>query len=75
MPYDLDYGFTQLMWERSPSVQEQPVLVGAVTTGVVWQFARLDRTRKHIEQGVNSFRAPQELESIVRFLVRALQRG
>ncbi len=77
---DLDYGFTQLMaelialdqWERSPTVDEQPVLTGAVTTGVIWQFARLDRTSKHIQQGVNSFRAPEDLESIVRFLVHTL---
>jgi hypothetical protein len=77
---DLDYGFTQLMaelialdqWERSPSVQDQPVLVGAVTTGAIWQFALLDRGQKHFRQGVNSFRAPEELELIVRFLVHAL---
>jgi hypothetical protein len=77
---DLDYGFTQLMaqlialdqWERSPGVQEQPVLVGAVTTGAIWQFALLDRKTKHFQQGVNSFRAPEELEVIVRFLVHAL---
>jgi hypothetical protein len=77
---DLDYGFTQLMaelialdqWERSPSVLDQPVLVGAVTTGAIWQFALLDRGKKHFRQGVNSFRAPEELELIVRFLVHAL---
>jgi hypothetical protein len=77
---DLDYGFTQLMaelialdqWERSPSVLDQPVLVGAVTTGAIWQFALLDRGQKHFRQGVNSFRAPEELELIVRFLVHAL---
>ncbi|MBR8833985.1 MAG: hypothetical protein DSM106950_08080 [Stigonema ocellatum SAG 48.90 = DSM 106950] len=43
---DLDYGFTQLIaelialvWERSPKVEQQPRLLGAITTGQIWQFA------------------------------------
>ena len=78
---DIDYGFTQLMaemialdrWERSPSVEQQPVLIGAVTTGSVWQFAQLDRRTKQVVQGVNAFRSPEDLESVVRVLVHALR--
>jgi hypothetical protein len=78
---DLDYGFTQLMaelialdqWERSPAVEQQPILIGAVTTGVVWQFARLNRQSKQIIQGVNAWRSPEDLEAIVQMLVRSLR--
>jgi hypothetical protein len=53
---DLDYGFTQLAaemialdrWEKTPA---QDILLGVVTTGKIWQFGRLDRACKHIEQG------------------------
>jgi len=77
---DLDYGFTQLLaemialdqWERSPSVEAQPTLLGAVTTGNVWQFATLDRRAKRLVQGVNTLRVPEELETVLRFLLYPL---
>ena len=80
---DLDYGFTQLMaelialdqWERSPSRESQPILLGAITTGAIWQFAALDRVEKKIRQGVRSFRSPEDLDEIVRNLVGSLRRG
>ena len=48
---DLDYGFTQLtsqlialdQWEKMSS---QEILIGAVTTGNIWQFGRLNRQKK-----------------------------
>lgn len=51
---DLDYGMTQLIaelialdqWNRTP---EQPRILGAVTTGKLWEFALLHRAEKHIE--------------------------
>ncbi|GAB4233341.1 MAG: hypothetical protein Kow00121_61350 [Elainellaceae cyanobacterium] len=74
---DLDYGMTQLVaemialdqWERTP---EQPTLIGAVTTGKLWEFARLDRTKKHIDQGLESYRVPEDIEPLMRILVQAL---
>jgi hypothetical protein len=74
---DLDYGFTQLVaemialdqWDRTP---EQSTLIGAVTTGKIWQFGRLNRATKHIEQGLDSYRVPDDLEPLMRILVQAL---
>jgi hypothetical protein len=74
---DLDYGFTQLVaemialdqWERTP---DQPILIGAVTTGKIWQFGRLDRARKLIQQGLEQYRVPEDLEPLMRILVATL---
>lgn len=74
---DLDYGFTQLVaemialdqWEKTP---EQSILLGAITTGTVWQFGQLNRNTKHIEQGLDSYRAPEDLDDLMRILVAAL---
>jgi len=74
---DLDYGFTQLtsqlialdQWEKMSS---QEILIGAVTTGNIWQFGRLNRQKKHIEQGLNLYRVPDDLEQLMRILVQSL---
>ncbi|NET60622.1 MAG: hypothetical protein F6K47_32130 [Symploca sp. SIO2E6] len=74
---DLDYGFTQLVaemialdqWDRTP---EQSILLGAVTTGTIWQFGRLSRATKEIEQGLDLYRVPDDLEPLMRILVQAL---
>ena len=74
---DLDYGMTQLVaemialdqWDRTP---EQDILLGAVTTGKLWEFALLDRPEKHITQGLESYRVPEDLEPLMRILVQAL---
>lgn len=74
---DLDYGMPQLLtemialdqWDRSP---DQPILIGAVTTGKIWEFAMLDRTNKHFQQGLQRYRAPDDLEDILRILIQAL---
>lgn len=74
---DLDYGFTQLVaemialdrWERTP---QQATLLGAVTTGKVWEFGVLHRESKHIEQGLDSYRVPEDLDPLMRILVQAL---
>ena len=78
---DLTRGFTQLVaelaaidqWEKSPDVLTQPVLVGAVTTGTIWQFGTLDRTVKHFQQGINSYRVPEDLEPLLRIMIAALR--
>jgi hypothetical protein len=74
---DLDYGFTQLVaemialdrWERTP---QQATLLGAVTTGKIWEFGVLHRESKHIEQGLDSYRVPEDLDPLMRILVQAL---
>lgn len=74
---DLDYGFTQLVaemialdqWDRTP---EQSVLLGAVTTGTVWQFGRLHRETKEIEQGLDLYIVPDNLDPLMRILVQVL---
>jgi hypothetical protein len=78
---DLTRGFTQLIaelvaidqWENSPDISVQPILIGAISTGAIWQFARLDRTTRHFEQGTNSYRVPEDLEPLMRILVAALE--
>lgn len=74
---DLDYGFTQLMaemialdqWERSP---HQSTLIGAVTTGQIWRFGVLERATKQIQQGLDLYRVPDDLESVLRILIQSL---
>jgi hypothetical protein len=74
---DLDYGFTQLVsemialdrWERSTN---QPILIGAVTTGEIWRFASIDRAQKHIIKGLELYRIPEELETLLRILIQVL---
>jgi hypothetical protein len=74
---DLDYGMTQLcaelialdQWE---TMGDQEVILGAVTTGKIWEFAKLNRAKKHIEQGLESYRVPEDLEILMRILVQAL---
>jgi hypothetical protein len=74
---NLESGFTQLCtelialdkWEK---IGEQEIILGAVTTGKVWQFGRLNRAKKHIEQGLESYRVPEDLEPLMRILVQSL---
>jgi hypothetical protein len=74
---DLDYGFTQLItemialdkWDRTPT---QTILVGAVTSGTIWQFALLDRESRHLTQGLESYRVPEDLNELMRILVNTL---
>lgn len=78
---DLTRGFTQLVaelvaldqWERTPEINQQPILIGAVTTGTIWQFAKLERTTKEFEQGINSYRVPEDVEQVIRILIAALK--
>jgi hypothetical protein len=74
---DLDYGFTQLVaamiafdqWDRTPV---QPTLLGAITTGSIWQFGLLHREARRIEQGLESYRVPEDLNELMRILVAVL---
>lgn len=74
---DLDFGMTQLcaelialdQWDTETT---QTQLVGGVTTGKLWEFARLDRQNHHLEQGLESYRVPEDLEILMRILIQAL---
>lgn len=74
---DLVNGFTQLTaelialdkWEK---IGEQKILLGAITTGNIWEFGRLNREKKHIEQGLNLYRVPEDIDPLMRILVQAL---
>ncbi len=78
---DLTRGFTQLIaelvaldqWIGSTTIEQQPIFIGVVSTGTIWQFAKLDRNAKHFEQSVNSYRVPEDLEQVMRILVAALK--
>lgn len=74
---DLDYGCTQLVaqlialdkWQTN---EQQTHIIGAVTTGQIWQFCRLNRLEKNIEQGLEIYRVPEDLELLMRLLIQAL---
>ena len=74
---NLDYGMTQLCaelialdnWENT---EPQEIILGAVTTGNIWQFCQLNRAKKHIEQGLNLYRVPEDIDTLMRILVQSL---
>jgi hypothetical protein len=74
---DLTKGFTQLavelialdQWTNDDDVS---VLYGAVTTGDVWKFGRLDRAARHVTQDLNLFRVPEDLLTLLNSLVGIL---
>lgn len=74
---DLTRGFTQLAVELIAldiwSTSEEPILHGAVSTGDIWQFGILHRGSKQIQQVLNLYRVPDELESLMRILIKILQ--
>lgn len=73
---DLTRGFTQLATELIALDQwtevGQPDLLGAITTGNIWQFGVLHRQSKQIEQGLNLYRVTEDIEAVMRILLAAL---
>ncbi len=74
---DLMNGFTQLTAElialdQWPKMGNQEIILGAVSTGKIWEFGRLNRRSKQIEQGLESYRVPDDLEPLMRILIQAL---
>jgi hypothetical protein len=73
---DLNRGFTQLATEMIAldkwTDSTQPELLGAVTTGNIWQFGILYRQAQRIEEGINLYRVTEELEAVIRILLAAL---
>ncbi len=74
---DTDFGMTQLIaslmaldrWLEDPP---QTHLIGAVTTGRSWEFVRLNRQSKHIEQGLEVYHFLKDFEALMRILVQAI---
>ncbi len=73
---DLTRGLTQLTIELIALDQwtelTQPDLLGAVTTGNIWQFGVLHRESKQVEQGLNLYRVTEDIETVMRILLAAL---
>ncbi len=74
---DLSRGFSQLTaalialdrWLEN----QQSCILGAVTTGDIWQFGVLDRLQKLVQQDLNLYRVPADLEQVFRILLSFLR--
>ncbi len=75
---DMSRGFTQLAVEMvaldKGDENGQQTIYGAVTTGNIWQFGELNRTRKIVTQDILSYDVLQDLEDLVRIFVEILER-
>lgn len=73
---DLARGFTQLAVELIAfdqwTTSAEPLLYGAVSTGDVWQFGRLHREQRRVDQDLNLYRVPADLEELFQILVGLL---
>lgn len=73
---DINRGFTQLATEMIALDKftdfNQTEILGAVTTGNIWQFGVLYRQTQSIEQAINLYRVTEELETVVRILLAGL---
>ena len=72
---DLTRGFTQLAVEliAISEIEEGDVFYGAVTIGDAWRFGRLEKTKKQIFQDISLYRIPDDLEDLMKILVRILE--
>ena len=74
---DTDLGMTELVaslitldrWLEDPP---QTHLIGAVTTGRTWEFARLNRQSQHIEQGLEIYDFLKNFDVLMRILVQTV---
>ncbi|HMS42281.1 MAG TPA: hypothetical protein PKE69_18755 [Pyrinomonadaceae bacterium] len=75
---DMTRGFTQLSVEMiaidKADETEQKIIYGAITTGNIWQFGKLERERKLITQDIGSYDLLQDLETLVRIFIEILER-
>ena len=73
---DIARGFTQLAVELIAldqwTTSKEPLLYGAVSTGDVWQFGVLNREQKQVQQDLNLYRVPADLNDLFRSLVAIL---
>ncbi len=76
---DLARGFTQLAVELIAldrwTTSTETMLYGAVSTGDVWQFGRLHREQRRVDQDLNLYRVPADLEDLFQILVGLLIGG
>lgn len=73
---DINRGFTQLATEMIAldkfTDSHQTEILGAVTTGNIWQFGLLYRQTQCIEQAINLYRVTEDLETVMRILLAGL---
>jgi hypothetical protein len=71
---DLTKGFTQLAVEliALSEIKDQDIFYGAVTTGNLWQFGKLDKIEKTIYQDINLFKIPNDLLDLGKVLLGIL---
>ncbi|MGD1702630.1 hypothetical protein [Dapis sp. BLCC M229] len=73
---NLERGFKQLAVELialdKGTEAEQNLLYGAVSIGKIWQFAILKREEKQVNQDLNLYRVPNDLEYLMKILVAIL---
>ena len=74
---DIDKGFTQLAVELIALEKYEEdganVLFGAVTTGDLWKFGKLERAEKKITKDINSYRVPADLLELFSILIGILK--
>ncbi|MDD1419091.1 hypothetical protein MEO40_08115 [Dolichospermum sp. ST_sed1] len=56
----------------SSEIIDQDILYGAVTTGNLWQFGKLDKIEKTIYQDLNLFKIPDDLLDLGKILLGIL---
>lgn len=73
---DLARGFTQLAVELIAldqwTTSNEFLLYGTVSTGDVWQFGVLNREQKQVQQDLNLYRVPADLNELFSSLVAIL---
>ena len=76
---DLERGFVQLAVELialdewlDGELGETDYLYGAISTGNIWQFGRLDRRSRQITQDLNLYRVPMDLREVLQTLLGIL---
>lgn len=73
---DLARGFTQLAVELIAMDQwtssDESLLYGVVSTGDVWQFGVLNREQKQVQQDLNLYRVPADLNDLFSSLIAIL---
>ncbi|ASC70038.1 hypothetical protein XM38_009680 [Halomicronema hongdechloris C2206] len=74
---DLERGFVQLAVEFIALDQwletEESMLLGAVSTGTIWQFGQFHRASRQVTQDLTLYRVPTDLEDLMRILVGILR--
>ena len=54
------------------TTSNEPLLYGAVSTGDVWQFGLLNREQKQVQQDLNLYRVPADLNDLFSSIVAIL---